>query len=396
MMVVRAAAVWFPGRVERDQVITVDDDGIIIGIRAANSSDPEALQGMVIPGLINAHLHLELSWMHEGVLSQRGGIIDWLERQLHYRSQIPDLARQQDIARRRAQEMFELGTAGVFDISNLNWTAPLIAAAGLSGVVQHELLTMDRQRLRLVLERVNDKREDAINDGSRVVVRPGPHALYSTAPQLVRASSERRPEVPFSIHISESPEEDEFVASGQGPFAQLMKDLGVDWDWWEPVGMSPVAYLDALGLLGSRSLLVHGVSLSGPDFQFIADRLATLCLCPRSNRWIGGVLPDVLACVEAGIRLCVGTDSLASNSSLDVMEEVVELGQAFPGLPMETWLSAVTENGAAVLANPWLGRIELGCSPGLLWLADTPAPESLRAGLPPRREWLVKPRGYHG
>jgi len=351
---------------------------------------------MVLPGLINSHVHLELSWMAGRVRSTRAGLVDWIERQLHYRAQVPPQEAQERAAEVEASRMFGFGTAGVFDISNSNFTAPLFAGAGISGVVQHELLTMDRGRLAVALERVGELRPVTRCDRAELRTRPGPHALYSTAPQLVRASAEAEPEIPFSIHISEAPEELEFIAQGSGPLARFMDDLGVDWRWWEPVGISPVAYLDALGLLGPRSLLVHGVELDEGDIGLIAKRGAPLCVCPRSNRWISGRLPDVSAVFEAGVLLCLGTDSLASNSSHDLFEEIAELGRSFPDIGMDTWLAAAAENGAGVLGTEGLGRIEVGFSPGLLWLRETPNLEALRHQPPSSREWLTLPRGVCG
>jgi cytosine/adenosine deaminase-related metal-dependent hydrolase len=255
---------------------------------------------------------------------------------------------------------------------------------------------MDRERLLELLKGLGGAAEPLCTDRAWLELRPGPHAPYSTAPQLIRASAASAPGLPFAIHVAEGPEEKEFVAYGTGPIAGILDDLGINWRWWDPVGMTPVAYLDALGVLGPRCLLVHGLEVEREDQELIAARGATLCLCPRSNRWISGRLPDVPGYLEAGVRLCLGTDSLASNASLDLLEEVVELSTSFPDLPIAGWLSAATENGASVMGFESLGRVEPGCSPGLLWLPDTPDLESLGRCAPRVRRWLVKPRGRRG
>ena len=123
----------------------------------------------------------------------------------------------------------------------------------------------------------------------------------------------------------------------------------------------------------------------------MASRGASLCLCPRSNLWISGRLPNAEAAVRENIRLCIGTDSLASNADLDLFHEIAVLAQAFPGIDMTTWLRAATENGADVLGFSFLGRIAQGCSPGLLFLPGVDDLEALRQGAPRDRRWLVEP-----
>jgi aminodeoxyfutalosine deaminase len=395
MKTIRAGAVWLPGRLERDRTIVLDEAGKIVELRSPRPADGPPLEGLVLPGLINGHVHLELSWMEGRVRSTQQGLVNWLERQLHFRTQAPSAAEQLALARAHAEKMAAWGTAGVFDISNSDATGELLLGAGLSGIVQHELLTMDRTRLPSVMKQVAEPRADWLGEQGVVLRRPGPHALYSTAPQLLRASASAESRLPFSIHISEAEEELEFIAEGRGPLAEFMDALGVEWDWWEAPGLTPVAYLDALGLLGPRCLLVHGVELDDADVDLIVEQGASLCLCPRSNRWITGEIPEVRRLLDAQVPLCVGTDSLASNSSLDLFEELVELGRSFPEVGMEPWLKAVTDTGGGVLGVDGLGRVEEGASPGLLWLPEVAHVEALREGAPRRREWLASPRGSY-
>ena len=183
-----------------------------------------------------------------------------------------------------------------------------------------------------------------------------------------------------------------FLRDGSGPFATFLDDLGIPWEWWEPPGCSGAAYLDRLGLLGPSLLLVHGVHLEADDRALLAERGAPLCLCPRSNLHIEGTLPDVPALLEAGVQLCLGTDSLASNADLDVLGEVVALMRAFPEVDPSRWLDLATRGGAEALGLPHLGTLEAGKSPGLL-LLDVAELEALVA--PPRRTWICAPGAPH-
>jgi cytosine/adenosine deaminase-related metal-dependent hydrolase len=194
--------------------------------------------------------------------------------------------------------------------------------------------------------------------------------------------------VPASIHLGEDPSEVVFSRDGAGPFAGLLDELGIDWRWWTPSGLRPVAYLDALSVLGPGLLLVHGVDLDADDRARMVARGSPLCLCPRSNLHIGGRLPDVPALLAAGVHLCVGTDSLASSPDLDVLAEIAVLARAFRTVPIERWLRMATSGGADALGFPSAGRIAVGASPGLV-LLHVDDPRDLASG-PAPRTWKVR------
>jgi cytosine/adenosine deaminase-related metal-dependent hydrolase len=185
-----------------------------------------------------------------------------------------------------------------------------------------------------------------------------------------------------SIHLAESPEELEFLATGTGPFRDLLTDLG-SWDpAWQAPGVGPVAYLQQLGALHRHLLVVHGTQLTRPDFDVLADVGATLVLCPRSNRWVGAGVPAVADAVAAGVRLAVGTDSLASVADLNVFAELAALRGAAPAVPAATLLRAATLGGAQALALDGLGLL----APGATSRAIIRVPP---AGVHDMEEWLV-------
>jgi cytosine/adenosine deaminase-related metal-dependent hydrolase len=276
--------------------------------------------------------------------------------------------------------MVAAGTALVCDVSNRGHTAPILDAAGLAGVVQHEVLGLGapQWRERLAVALAPDR------EIGRIVVRPSPHATYSTAPDLIRAAC-RPGRVPATIHLSEDPHEAAFSERGEGPFADLVDALGLDWRWWRPPGCSPAAYLERLGVLGPGLLVVHGVWLTGGDRHLLRDRGSPLVLCARSNLHIGGRLPDVPALLADGVRLCLGTDSAASSPDLDVLGEIAVLARAFPAVAMERWLAMATVDAADALGFPEHGRIAVGAAPGLV-LVEADDPRGLAdPGVPRRR-----------
>ncbi len=367
-----------------DAVTVVHERGRLLAVRPRAGDDPPAMPGTLLPGLVNAHLHLELSWAHAQVPGG-AGFDAWVQRM--FALERPDPGPGMDAA---LDDLVQFGTAAVCDIANAPGSTERFAAKGIGGVVQRELLGMHGPRLPGLLERAAESPVRRSSPDGRValVERASPHATYSTPGPLVRATvAAEGLGHPASIHVSEDLAEHTFLADGTGPAAAMLDRMGLDWSWWEPPGMTPVAWLDSLGVLGPQLLLVHGVHLTPDDRALVAQSGSPLCLCPRSNLHIGGRLPDVPALIEAGIPLALGTDSLASSPDLDVLSEVPVLAEAFPDVPIERWLAMATSGGASALNLPWAGALEVGRAPGLLWV-DTPEPPAIPHA--PRR-WLEPP-----
>lgn len=375
-MVVHARRALIRGAIEEHVAIELDGSRIT-GVRTAGAGDPPAEDGLVVPGLVNAHLHLELSGA-AGRVPGGDGLFAWVDRLRGLDVEEPELAA---VARR----VHDAGTVLVSDVSNRGHTGPVLAEAGLAGVVQHEHLGMHGPALAERVRAVEGM--DLVRHGE-IVTRPSPHAVYSTPPALLAVAGRRMGGVVGSVHVSEDPDEHVFLERGEGPLAAWMTQVGIDWSWFTPPRRTPVGVLDALGLLGPELLLVHGVCFTEQDVVRVARSGAALCLCARSNRHIGGRLPEVGRLREAGIGLCLGSDSLASSPDLDVLGEVATWVRACPEVPAVDWLVAATAGGADALRWPGVGRIEVGARPGLLLLEGVDAPEAL-GEVPPRR-WLVR------
>jgi cytosine/adenosine deaminase-related metal-dependent hydrolase len=189
---------------------------------------------------------------------------------------------------------------------------------------------------------------------------PCGHALYSTAPQTLRAVRRfcaRQGKI-FAFHLAESLEEEQMLTNGDGPLKDLCAGRFLPENWRAP-GMRPLAYAESLDLLGRGVLAVHGVCLNAGEAAGLAASGAALCLCPRSNSNLGLGAPPVRSLVENGVLLCLGTDGLTSNDDLDVRREAVYLRETLD-MPPEALVRLLTVNGAAALGLKNAGQLTPG------------------------------------
>ncbi len=303
----------------------------------------------LLPGLVNAHTHLELS--HLG-LPPAGvsGYLDWV-RWLIAQPLNAAVADHVDAA---LAAMARAGTAGVADIATRRpgFTAERLDAHGFDYVVQYELF--------------GHAYDDTLPEFPEGVAPDrlalAGHALYSTAPSALRLAKawDRERGKAFSIHLAEHPGEVELLADGSGAFAEFLRQRVLPKDF-RPPGLSPVAWADALGLLDASTLAVHCVHVGAPDIALLAARGATACLCPRSNAVLGVGRAPARALLDAGVPCCLGTDSLASSPDLDLWNELRALLEHCP-LPGAQALAMLTRVPAAVLGFRNLGRIAPGAA----------------------------------
>ncbi|HET9595346.1 MAG TPA: amidohydrolase family protein, partial [Anaeromyxobacteraceae bacterium] len=341
----------------RDGAVALDGDHVVAVGPAAELESRfgrvERLDAVILPALVNAHTHLELSHL-AGRISGGEGLPGWIQLLVATRASHPLPERALDDA---VLDLEEAGVAAVGEVTNTLAALPALSRAGVAGTLYHEVFGFSGARIEAALTLAHDQRAKAPPPGSGLRIVPSPHAVYSTNPRvladLLRAG-------PASVHLAEDPAERRFCAEMTGPFASLMRTLGaVD---LRPLGRSPVAV--AAPHLHPGALAVHCVDLDGEDLAALSASGATAVLCPRSNLHIGGRLPDLPRLLAAAIPLAVGTDSLASAPSLAPLAEVAALATAFPEVPAARLLP-LAWNGAAVGA-PHVGRLAAGRAPGVL------------------------------
>ena len=223
------------------------------------------------------------------------------------------------------------------------------------------------------------------------------HAPYSVSPLVLRAirrALDRDPFAPCSIHLSESVEELEFIRTGQGPWRELLEEIG-SWDpAWVPPGGSPVQFLDESGFLGPRVLAVHGVQMTTADLDRLVARGSTVVACPRSNFHTGAGAPPIEDFYNYGVNVAVGTDSLASAPDLNVFAELATMRALAPTVSAGALLDSATRQGARALGfDADYGTIEPGKSARLIAVeipSDTvDVEEYLVSGVEPSQiHWL--------
>jgi cytosine/adenosine deaminase-related metal-dependent hydrolase len=317
----------------------------------------------VLPGLVNAHTHLELSYLHRQIPPARR-FLDWIRPMLAARRNTP---RPDDPAILRGVEtaiaqLRATGTALVGDVSNTLVTVPLLRNADMPAHVFHELIGFGGagadEQVRAARQAV-----DAAGD-ERVTRSLAPHAPYSVSPALfaaIRDDVDTHAPTLSTVHLGESPEEVEFISRGSGPWRDLLLELGAWNDAWRAPGCSPVEYLTRLRFLDRSVLVVHGVQLGRADLAHLVERGVTVVSCPRSNRYVGVGSPPLQEFYDSGVEVAFGTDSLASVEDLNLFSELAVARRVAPAVAPRDLLRSATLTGARALGfGDELGTIEPG------------------------------------
>jgi cytosine/adenosine deaminase-related metal-dependent hydrolase len=337
----------------RDAVVAVNG-GIIQSISPGSRFPVPGSRDLgnvaLLPGLVNAHTHLELSWLRDRV-PPASRFTDWVMTLFAIRGRPDKAMTAEQIApiHEAIAELQATGTVAVGDISNSMAAVAPMRQAGVDGVVFHELLGF-KERDGALLEATSGLRAAAAATGARVSLAP--HAPYSTSLELfgaIRAAVTNSACPIMSVHLGESVEEVEFLEKGTGPWRSMLGAIGVWRDDWAVPACDPVSYLDRHGLIDARTLVVHGVQFGDAALARLAELGATLVTCPRSNHWVGVGHPPIERFYRSGVRVAVGTDSLASVEDLNLFSELKVMRRFAPAVPAAKMLESATLTGAQAL-----------------------------------------------
>jgi cytosine/adenosine deaminase-related metal-dependent hydrolase len=342
----------------------------------------------VMPALVNAHTHLELSWLRDRI-APASNFVDWIEAMMRVRKTAADAADESAhlaAMATAAAEMRASGTGCVGDITNSLLGLDVLAAAGLSGVAFYELLGFNADAPALVGEARRRLEALPLPAGWRATLAP--HAPYTVSPALFVAIREAVGGGVTSLHIAEGDDEVTFVATGGGRWRDILIGMRVWDEAWRAPGCSPVTYLDRLGFWRPGTMAVHAVQASAADLAILRERGVTLVTCPRSNVFVGAGEPPIQAFYESGAAVAVGTDSLTSVRDLNLFAELAELRRLAPAVPAARLLASATITGARALGcGDELGSIERGKRAALVAVAvppgETDVEECLVRGIAP-------------
>ena len=354
----------------KDGVVTVDDTGKIISVSdqippGAVNVPVEQLNVIITPGFINTHCHVELSHLH-GRIPESGGLVDFIKGIQQLRNSDP---REVEAAAIKADnDMYENGIVAVGDISNSNVT---ISIKAKSKLYYHTFV----ETFGFTPERADAVFKSALDLVAQFKPQPcsvTPHAPYSVSKELFKLIKKYCDDNPnknlISVHNQECEDENKFYRYKLGSFNDLYAHFGIDISYFKPQARNSLQSIIPLLTSKQDILMVHNTCTNLKDIYFIKrfDRRIHWCFCPNANLYIEGTLPKVDLFLDQGFNITLGTDSLASNNKLCILNEMRTLQQKFPSLSTERLLQWATINGATYLGiDKEKGTLERGKTPGL-------------------------------
>jgi len=350
-----------------DGLVTIAGERIVsVEPRGRRTADLDLGETAILPGLVNAHTHLDLSGLR-GRCPPSGDFTGWLRQVIAHRRGMTSEQIDADI-RAGLDESLRHGTTLLGDISAGGMSWPFLADAPLGSIIFYELLGLTKERAERSLEAAHAWLESC---PASTHCRPGlsPHAPYSVRTELFAQSAllARSPKRPLAVHLAESREELELLHHHRGPFVSFLKDLGV----WDADGLAPSpAHIMKVCDQRIPKLFVHGNYLA-PSARI--PRNSTIVYCPRTHAAFGHAPHPFRQFLERGIRVALGTDSLASNPDLSVLAEIRHLHCQHPDVPGEALLRMATLSGAEALG--WAddtGSLEAGKSADLVVVPLSP------------------------
>jgi len=365
--------------------VTINDEGFIL---AFGADKPPAgtthYEGIICPGFINTHCHLELSWL-KNKLSEKTGMTGFIGELLRARPGAPANEIKNAIATAEA-EMKRSGIVAVGDISNDDSTFEQKAKGELLYHTFIEIFSFDPAKATEVFEKgigLKEKynsRFSTSNFPSFVSISPhAPYTLSSSLAAMISREVLERGHI-LTIHNQESQAEQDFFTNKSGTMKALYDKAGIDTSHFNGIGQSSIHYTLALLPATIKTLLVHNTFTSLEDIKYaekqFSDKVSQLqgrnsqlywCTCPNANLFIENKLPDYDIFISEKVKMTVGTDSYASNWKLSILGELKTISKNFSHIPLSTLLQWATINGAEYLGfEKQLGSIEVGKRPGLV------------------------------
>ncbi len=344
---------WYMDGASALQNVTVHiDAGHVREVTAGCAPGAIDLGNLVlIPGLVNAHTHLEFS-LFANPIPTSGRFTDWIRSVVKYRREHPD--NPPAAIRSGVSESIRAGTTLIGEIATTGWSESDYASSQFQGQIFQEVLGLGNERVATQIQLIESiaTRHHATSDAASFGFGLSPHAPYSVHPELFRSSVEMAigHQIPVAMHLAETPAELELLAKGTGEFRELLTDFGI---WRDGIfgGQKPLDYLKGLARC-PRVLVIHGNYLDDEELQFLAAcPNMTLVYCPRTHAAFGHRTHPWLRVLELGGRVAIGTDSRASNPDLSLFAELQFLAATSPGMSHMDLLKLGTTCGRQALTG---------------------------------------------
>lgn len=350
----------------KNGVVTVDDSGKIILVSDKpidNNPTPQKLKGIICPGFVNTHCHLELSHMH-GKVDTKSGLVEFIKQIT--KNRVTDNAVITAAAEQADNDMYENGIVAVGDISNNNSTVAIKAKSKIHYHTFVEIFGFLPDRAEALFDNALALLEEFKAQSASIT----PHAPYSVSKELfklIKKYCDTHTNL-LSIHNQECDDENKFFRYKLGKFTELYDYLGMDISHFKPQARNSMQSIVPLLTNKQEVLMVHNTCTNLKDIYFLKrfDRKINWCFCPNANLYIEGKLPKVNLFVDQGFNITLGTDSLASNHRLSILSEMQTIQHKFPAITTAKLIEWATINGAKFLGiDQQFGTLEEGKTPGL-------------------------------
>ena len=358
-----------------NSVLIIDENGRVEEIVDEETAGEgvEYFDGILCPGFVNAHCHIELSHL-KGKIPQHTGLVDFVQQVMKVRTAEED--EKNAAMKAAAQELYNSGTVAVGDICNttdsllvkqsslMHWHN-FIEVSGFVGAVAQKRFEEAAEIMEAFASTLTTAQQ----------ISMVPHAPYSVSANLFGLINEASSTKTISIHNQECAAENELYLNKSGGFLELYRNFGIDISDFAATGERSLESWLPYFTKQQRIILVHNTFTKKEDLNFAAnyDSIEQIyfCLCPNANLYIENTLPDVALLLQENCNIVIGTDSYASNDQLNMYEEVKTICKNFPTIDLPTALQWATINGAKALElDGMVGSFEAGKKPGVVLLSE--------------------------
>jgi len=353
------ATLWKNGK-----VLVHDGQGRKLDIinRDEAGDDVRFIPGLITPGFVNAHCHVELSHLKDAV-PPRGGLVAFLLGVVGKRD-----ADEETIVLRASEAIREMEEDGIIAVGDICNTTNSIAPKKTSSITWKnfvEVISLQEANTPERMKHYEAIRNRFTEEGLDAVLSP--HAPYSVNPAAFRQINEAAAGKLISIHNQETKAENELFKSGSGPMLRLYRALGMENSPLPVTGLSSIRTYLPWFSAGQRVMLVHNTYTSEEELDWALDHAQknglelVFCFCVNANLYIEDRLPNLQMFLDKGCKMVLGTDSYSSNTALRISHEISTIRTRYPDIPVETILQWSTVNGASALGveSKWVTGIQL-------------------------------------